>query len=389
MESTELIDADCVDDGVTAGWRDGFESHFHALWLRDNCRCPLCGQHETGRRISKIADVSADLSVAEVTVESDALDVKWNDGHTGSFAGPWLRRFAYDDRSRKTRAGHYRLWDDAFREAPPTVDAADISDDNENFLTLLRGVQETGLCFVRDAGDVPGCIEALARRIGPIQESNFGLVQDLIFEPGGKVAQSTVALRPHTDEPYRASPPGILLFHCIQNDVTGAGASLFADGFEMAVALREEDEEAFDALCRFPQAFRRFYEDDVDLTVSFPVISVDEFGNLTGVRINDRVSAPLSIPSDQVDVYYRGKRRLAQLSEDPRFVLKKTLRPGDIAVFDNHRVLHGRTELTPTGRRWLQWVQVERGDLHSTIRIVSDRLGLDRGEQPEMRGAYG
>ena len=66
-----------------------------------------------------------------------------------------------------------------------------------------------------------------------------------------------------------------------------------------------------------------------------------------------------------------------------------TLKPGDIAIFNNHRVLHGRTDLTVDGQRWLQWAQIERGDFHSSLRILADRLGLTRDARPLMRGAYG
>ena len=50
---------------------------------------------------------------------------------------------------------------------------------------------------------------------------------------------------------------------------------------------------------------------------------------------------------------------------------------------DDHRVLHGRTDLTIDGQRWLQWVQIERGDFHSSLRILADRLG-----EAELAGHY-
>ena len=46
-------------------------------------------------------------------------------------------------------------------------------------------------------------------------------------------------------------------------------------------------------------------------------------------------------------------------------------------------------DLTVAGKRWLQWVQIERGDFHSGLRILADRLGLARGARPLMRAAYG
>ena len=88
-------------------------------------------------------------------------------------------------------------------------------------------------------------------------------------------------------------------------------------------------------------------------------------------------------------MYYRGLRRLLELAEDSERMIRRTLKPGDIALFDNHRVLHGRTTLTVRGRRWLQWAQVERGDFHSTLRITADQLQLQRDTSPLLRGAYG
>jgi hypothetical protein len=34
-------------------------------------------------------------------------------------------------------------------------------------------------------------------------------------------------------------------------------------------------------------------------------------------------------------------------------------------------------------------VQIERGDFHSSLRILADRLGLERDARPLMKGAYG
>ena len=58
-------------------------------------------------------------------------------------------------------------------------------------------------------------------------------------------------------------------------------------------------------------------------------------------------------------------------------------------MFDNHRVLHGRTDLTVEGQRWLQWLAIKRGDFHSSLRIIADRLELARDTNPMLKGAYG
>jgi alpha-ketoglutarate-dependent taurine dioxygenase len=371
-------------------WQDGTNSNFHPIWLRDNCRCEICGDPAIGYRNLRLTQLELDCKPGTIETTSTMLSVVWDDGHRSQYPGSWLRCHAYDDALRAARVFAPRLWDRRFRSNPPGCEYADAVGNDAALLQVLQRVRDHGICFLRNAPAEPGIVEALARRFGFPQESNFGRVQDLRFDPGKRsIANDVKALKPHTDEPYRASPPGLLLFHCIANDQRGAGSSLFMDGFELAIKLRQHDAEGFAALCRHNHTFRRHFVGDVDLISEFPVISIDEFGNPCGVRVNDRVAAPLSIPAGQIEVYYRGLRYLLGLAENESLMLRQTLQPGDIAIFDNHRVLHGRSDLTINGQRWLQWVQVERGDFHSSLRIFADRLGIERDANPLLRGAYG
>jgi len=370
-------------------WHDDGHSRFHPLWLRDNCRCAECGDPAIGYRSLYLTSLDLNLLPRQLAHSPGQLKITWEDGHESCYQASWLSEHAYDNDARAARAFIPEVWNDALRASPPGYDFAAISDD-QKLLQVLQQVRDHGICFLHNAPARTGVVEAFSQRFGFPQESNFGRVQDLVFNPQWRsIANDIKALKPHTDEPYRASPPGILLFHCIANDQTGAGSSTFVDGFEIAERLRAHDVEGFYALCNNSQSFRRHFADDVDLIAEFPVISLDEFGNLCGVRINDRVAAPARIAPDQVEAYYRGLHYLLQQSEDPQLILHLTLKPGDIAILDNHRVLHGRTDLTVDGERWLQWVQIERGDFHSSLRILADRLGQPRDTRPLMKGAYG
>ena len=389
-EAPQIESASHNDGVIDLQWSDGSCDRFHCIWLRDACRCETCGDPAIGYRNLRLSALDLELKPRLLNTSADELAISWNDGHKSSFTASWLNEHAYDERTRRARAFKPRPWDEALRRDPPTVEYSEIIDDDARFLRMLQRVRDHGICFVRSAPARAGVVETLARRFGFPQESNFGRVQDLVFDPQkSSIANDIKALKPHTDEPYRASPPGILLFHCIANDQTGAGSSTFVDGFEVAERLRQHDPEGFLALCENSQAFRRHFADDVDLIVEFPIISLDEFDNLCGVRINDRVSAPPTIATQQVEAYYRGLHYLLQQSEDPESTMHLTLKPGDIAIFDNHRILHGRTDLTVDGQRWLQWVQIERGDFHSSLRILADRLGLERDARPLLKGAYG
>ena len=372
-------------------WENHSRSSFHAVWLRDNCRCDICGVPETGRRKSRLTSLSLDIKItsAKLTGNNNDILIDWSDGHQSQFSSSWLNEYTHGTQQLEQKAFKPVLWTAEFRNNPCIVDINLIESDDLKFLKMLEQIQDYGLCLLKGAGSTPGRLEAFANKIGPIQESNFGRVQDLIIdESKSSVANRAVALKPHTDEPYRASPPGILFFHCIETDTNGTGSSIFMDGFELADIVRTQDPEGFMALTRNRQPFRRHFENDVDLFAEFPVISVDEFNHICGIRINDRVAAPLAIPIEELENYYRGLKRLLELAEDPKRMLSLTLRPGDVAIFDNHRILHGRTEISMNSRRWLQWLQVERGDFYSTIRILSDRLGLNRSSHRQLRGAY-
>ncbi len=385
------LNAANIDNGlIRLDWSDTTSSIFHPIWLRDNCRCESCGDPAIGYRNLHLTSLELDVMPRALTVGPDQLSVTWHDDHRSIFTATWLHRHAYGDSARAARAFKPRPWDQDFRDAPPRFEYAEVEGDDACLLQVLQHVRDHGICFLHSAPTEPGILENFVQRFGFPQESNFGRVQDLVFDPDKRsIAHDVKALKPHTDEPYRASPPGLLLFHCVTNDQSGAGSSLFMDGFEIAELLRASDPEGFDALCTNAQSFRRHFEGDVDLIAEFPILNVDEFGNLCGVRINDRVAAPLSIAPDQVSTFYRGLQRLLELAEDDQLMMKITLQPGDIAIFDNHRILHGRSDLTINGQRWLQWIQIERGDFHSSLRIITDRLGLARDANPLLRGAYG
>ncbi len=356
--SALITDHHCTDNALFITWADKSLSLFHFIWLRDHCRCDVCGQPEVGRRALRLTDIDLGIRPLHVTLDTDnTILIEWPDQHVSRFPGTWLKRHAYDMHSRKRRLFKPVLWTGETRSRPPRMSYRETTENPVSFVQLLKTVRDIDLCFVEGAPDQPGIIEPFARQIGCIQESNFGRVQNLVIDSIGKsIANDVHALKPHTDEPYRASPPGLLLFHCIKTDVDGAGCSLFVDGFEAAQRLRTMNPAGFEALSHYRQCFRRHYAQEVDLVAEFPVISVDEFGHVVGVRVNDRVAAPLSIPENQVPVYYHGLQDFLGLTEDPERMMQCPLRPGDIAIFDNHRILHGRTKLSLKGKRWLQWV---------------------------------
>lgn len=376
---------------IAVTWSDGSKNLFHAVWLRDNCRCVKCGEPVIGRRTSRLTDFPLDIEAAAATAETpQTLTIVWTgDGHESRYDAGWLRSHAYDTvEARKARRHMPVLWDNAFLKAPPTVTSDQVATD-KGLYDALRNVRDFGICFVTGGSSEAGVLEKFATRFGHLQESNFGRIQDLKIDPTKRgIGNSFEGLPLHTDEPYRATPSGILVFHSVQVDPERGGQSQFLDGFKIATILREEDPEGFDALVENRQSWRRHFEGDVDVSAAFPMIALDEFGDVVGIRFNDRVGSPLSLPPDQVEPYYRAYRRLVELSADPAYIIARRLQPGDIAIFDNSRILHGRSAFSLQSERFLQWASIRRGDLYSSLRILADRMGIDREDGVMPRGAY-
>lgn len=366
------------DAAVEVEWSDARRSPFHFDWLRDNCTCAACVHALTREQVFEIADARADLSARAVHVDRDgALHVEWNDGHRSAWSPGWLRAHAYDDASRAERHAahgpHVWLGDDA--AALGVFAWRDLMDDDGALHAWLGALQRTGLTLVEGVPAERGRVADVARRVGLIRESNFGVLFDVESKPRpDSNAYTSLNLPPHTDLPTRELQPGVQFLHCLANDATG-GDSVFIDGFALADALRREHPADFERLASTPFEFWNKSAHS-DYRCSAPVIGLDARGNVSEVRVANFLRGPLDAPADAVAAVYRAYRRFLVLAREPRFRVQRRLRAGDMWAFDNRRVLHARTEFDPaTGRRHLQGCYVDRDELLSRWRVLSRTLG--------------
>ncbi|MGY4728306.1 TauD/TfdA family dioxygenase [Burkholderia pyrrocinia] len=369
------IAAVAIGDGaVDVEWSDTRRSPFHFDWLRDNCACSACVHAVTREQVFEIADAGEDLSALAVHVEADgALHVEWNDGHRSAWSPGWLRAHAYDDASRAERqAAHGRhVWAGDDATAIGVFAWRDVMQDDGALLAWLAALQRTGLTLVEGVPAERGRVDEIARRVGLIRESNFGVLFDVESKPRpDSNAYTSLNLPPHTDLPTRELQPGVQFLHCLANDATG-GDSVFLDGFALADALRREHPADFEQLASTPFEFWNKSANS-DYRCSAPVIGLDARGNVTEVRVANFLRGPLDAPAGSVAAVYRAYRRFLALAREPRFRVQRRLRAGDMWAFDNRRVLHARTEFDPsTGRRHLQGCYVDRDELLSRWRVLS------------------
>jgi len=210
--------------------------------------------------------------------------------------------------------------------------------------------------------------------VGRVYETNYGVVFDVrsVAHPEN-LAYSDLGLGLHTDNPYREPVPGFQALHVLLASPDG-GDSVFADGIALGNHLRLIDPQAFDILTRTPVPFH-YRSQDAELYAERPLIQLSCDGRVVAVHYNNRSVAPLR-PGGRDDAgFYAAYRRFAELLRDPGHHVKFKLENGHLVVFDNQRILHGRTAFASAGyARHLRGCYLTRDSVYSETALLRRRL---------------
>jgi alpha-ketoglutarate-dependent taurine dioxygenase len=375
---------------VRIHWGDGHKSRFHAIWLRHNCHCPACGTSETAIKPLKLTDIPADIAARSATLEASGdLVIVWEgDGHETRYAPAWLRAHCYSDAERSRRHWRATLWGPEIASALPQADFGAAKADEHARLDLLEKLRDYGFVLVRGVPAEPEATPEIAELAGPLRITNYGSVYDFRYSPKPLVyGDSEVGLNPHTDEPYRQSPPSVTVFHFVRAAERG-GESVLVDAFRIGEELRAADPAAFELLAHERATFhRRLYEQGRDFRMRAPVFSLDETGAIAGFRLLDRGVGPLDLAEDKVEPYFAALRKLLAMLYDEANQLRVPVAAGEALFFNNQRVLHGRTAFDPGSARFMRTCHVELDEFYSTLRILAARLGRDGADLDLPAGA--
>ncbi len=369
LVTSDLIEADQADRWVTLRWRNGFSARFHNIWLRDNCPCADCVHQVTMEQTFELLAVSTDVRPMSAVVDGGVLVLRWDDNHLSRFDSGWLRKHAYSENVVGDELPDRVLWDAALG-APPTFDGAAVLSEDGALHAWLVDLAAYGCSLVRNVPTTPEGVELLARRLGPVRDTNFGLLWDVIAEPDPVTnANTSLALPPHVDLPTREYQPGLQFLHCLVNEAVG-GESILVDGFRLAEEVRTQRPDYYALLTRISWNWSNRSKTS-DYRFASPILVTNVSGELTEVRLGNWLRAPLtSVPFDQVEAAYEAYRYIFALSFEERFAVKFRLGPGDCMAFDNRRILHARGAFTEAGRRHLRGCYTERDELYSRIRIL-------------------
>lgn len=252
----------------------------------------------------------------------------------------------------------------------------------------------------------PEATESLIERIAFIRPTHYGGFWDFTSDLShGDTAYTDLALGAHTDTTYFTDPAGLQLFHLLSHTASAesgqaatGGASLLVDGFLAAKVLKDVHPEAYKILSTVRISTHSAGDEDTHIrplpSSGFPILSHDPVtGALIQVRYNNDDRSVLrlcgskdgELDMDATPAFYDALRKWHAILTSSEGEYWQQLEPGLALIFDNHRVLHGRSAFV--GNRRLCGAYVNHDDYRSRLAVLRTRYGAGAADTKGAGGA--
>ena len=256
----------------------------------------------------------------------------------------------------------------------PVYDYLAFHGDDDTRRRALRQLAIRGFVRLRGAPATKGEIETLVSAFGCVRETNYGRLFDVRTKRDvTNLADTALALAPHTDNPYRLAPPEIQVLHCLSAAGHG-GQSLLVDGLAVIGALKAEAPSDYHLLCNTPARFA-WSDGETFLEATAPAVALNADGTLERLRYNPRSLQQVCTDDETVRAAWRDAwDRLGARLAAPVFGVTFDMTAGDMVLMDNRRVLHGRTAFEASGAvvRHLQGGYADMDGVYSTLRRLTE-----------------
>lgn len=351
---------------------DGSGTTLHPLWLRERCRGSASMDQRTGQRLYNPSDLDPGLRITRLQrLASGQLTITFSDGHESLFEdGALLEEAAMSPDADGLPAR--QAWTAALHDLPEATWSA--TPTPEALFDMTAKFLRYGFVILHDVPRVSQALFGVAESFGFVRDTNFGRHFDVRSKPDANdLAYSALALDPHVDNPYRDPSPGIQLLHCLVNETQG-GLSTLVDGLACAAALKQAEPEAYRLLTSIPVRFQ-FDDHDTRHVAWQPHLKLDERGVFQAIHVSPRLDFAPLLPPAELDAFYAARRSLDRLLKSAAFEIRFRLGDGDLVMFDNRRLLHGRTAFdTKQGERHLQGCYIDSDGPRSLYRILQRQL---------------
>ncbi|QSZ35174.1 hypothetical protein DSL72_008041 [Monilinia vaccinii-corymbosi] len=374
------------------GYRENY--HFPRRWLRDNCRCAKCRRPDTMQREVNIFSSNLEQLPKSINkTKKEGLEVTWLDEadddskleHVTLYPWDWLHKhkvYRAADKFQQVRSTFVAvnrgrnniaegkvpipdpdtheviLWDSHISLHPPSVDYNEVMASDAGVGKWTRLIHNFGFCFVDGVPVCPEKTRELLERIAFIRPTHYGGFYDFTSDLTMKdTAYTSEAIGPHTDTTYFTDPAGLQMFHLLSHTEGTGGSSLLVDGFWAAGLLRNRYK---DALSKIAVPWHASGNEGINITPNrpYPVLTMDSNRKATQIRWNEADRGTIHPGYSQE--WYEAAKTFHDRVNDPKEQYWPQLVPGRALIFDNWRILHGRTAFT--GKRRMCGGYINRDD---------------------------
>lgn len=369
---------------------DGEKLKFPHIWLRDNCQCNLCFHQTAKSRIIDYSNFNTDVKPRKIVKHENFLRVTWDDGHNSEFRIEWLklRSFTTENQSKYNKTIYKPIktaWNGSeFFQVCSKHKYSEILQSDKVLLEWLQNISVYGIALIQDTPNEETALNEIIARVGFSKKTHYGdkfIVQNV--PNTSNVAYLSNKLQLHTDLPYYEYCPGVNMLHCLVQTNGEGGENLLSDAHYTANYMKENYPEQYKLLTDIKVEWsdigtengKQFFK-----LYRSPVIVLDS--NKDIIRINFSIpqrGSHFSDPVESVTPWYEAHKLFFELNH--RFAAKLKTKEGEILVFDNIRLLHGRNKYEDAinNSRKLIGAYVDWDEIYSTWRCLKVRLYPNSG----------
>tara|TARA_A100000164_G_scaffold374687_1_gene408192 strand:- start:483 stop:1580 length:1098 start_codon:yes stop_codon:yes gene_type:complete len=352
-------------DNLIIHFTDNNAEIFPNIWLRDHAKDEKNWDKRTNQRKTFTAGLDLNLKIknAKIIENGKFLSISWPD-----LDSPvnYSFEFLYGNKIKNRKANIcYRTWKNQDLSTNLFFDFDDTKT-KEGFKNFLTALYEYGFVVLKNCDKNFTSIKEIANKIGYIRNSIFGGLWS--FESDQNKADTSYTqdeLRPHTDGTYSNDAPGLQLLLCTEYSAEG-GESILVDGFKIAEKIKKENNEMFELLSSV-NVTGNYIGDGVFLKAERPIFRINKKNEIIQVSFNNYDRAIFRFENDLTKKFYAGIKKFDLIANDKEFQWRHILKPGELLIFNNWRILHGRGSFD--GIRKMSGCYINKEDFDSSCII--------------------
>ena len=350
------------------------KKEIHPFWLRERVNNEQYLDKKTQQRLYDPTILNNNVSLNNVNINEKYLEIDFNDGVNSKLEiDKIILEFSKEDAVVKSIK---KIKWDSTLENIKNFKYQENFYNSEEMHDLLISFYKYGFVIIKNIPTTKNYIVEFANSIGSVRRTNFGEYFDVKSKPNpNDLAYTSLALSPHTDNPYRNPVPCIQLLHCIQSKVSG-GLSTLVDGYNVTEDLKNKYPEFYKILTEVKVRFK-FIDKEVILETISPLIELHEDKSFKQVRFSPRLDYVPALEKDKLDLFYKARKKLSELYNSDKFKIEFKLMPGDLMMMDNYRLLHGRTSYDANeGNRYLQGCYIDYDSTEGKLRHLKRKFDI-------------